>query len=241
MATHAHMLFNAFARSLVLSAKKHSSPNEKSTIKKSFRLFDSSSADYADEFVARVLDKHNISQALGDDMEVLPGVKVSELRSRVPECEKSGVEGAMNGMVLAAYLVQNECNDKVTSEIVTAVLASSVEAAKRTVIDEDLEPVLSKVVQSGIVSEVEGSLQKLKLQATSNDQGVGLLELAQEVSQGLDLSALAGSSGAVSNDDEAMANLFQTINHKVVERMRDGSIDPMRLCAEASSILGSRR
>jgi hypothetical protein len=242
-------MFNAFAKSLVLCAKVHCSAKEKAAIKKAFKLFDSSSRKYANDFAQRVLrhteDGHNYSATKG--IEILPGVTVGSLEANIPDGETIAVKGTMYGMMIAGSLAQDSTDDKIVGEIIDAMLSSSTDKLRDVVFDEDLMEAIMKVVSLGISDDVRQALVKIGtssscggLAAGRSTDGIGLMQLAQEISQGLDMSTLMGVAGQGQDNDAAMTNLFASINRTVIERMQDGSIDPTRLCAEASSILGAR-
>ena len=242
MTSSAHLMFNAFAKNMVLFAKSHCSVSEKAAIKREFKLFDSTSKKYANDFTRRVLQGGaGVSECLKSDTEVLPGVTVASL-----EASSSGnmtVKGTMYGMLVSASLVQDLTNDEAVVNIVSAILAGSVDDIREVVLDEDLVDAIVKVVDAGVPDDVRRALVKIQSRGggfkAGGTEGLGLMQLAQEVSQGLDMSTLMGVAGQGTADDAAMNSLFASINRTVIERMQDGSIDPARLCAEASSILGT--
>ena len=247
MASSAHLMFNAFAKSLVLFAKSHCSASEKAAIKKEFKLFDLASQKYANDFTKRVL--HNgvaVISCLKGETEVLPGVTVASLESKVSENNSKPIKGTMYGMLIAASMVQDSTNDSMVLDIVDAILSASLDKLCDVVLDDDFMDVIAKVVDAGVPDDVRRVLVKIQAQGSpgfdvadgGSAEGLGLMQLAQEVSQGLDMSTLMGVAGQGTADDAAMNTLFASINRTVVERMQDGSIDPTRLCAEASSILG---
>ena len=246
MTSSAHLMFNAFAKSLVLFAKSHCSASEKAAIKKEFKMFDSASQKYADDFIRRVL--HNgtaVTDCLQDNAEVLPGVTVASLEASASSTNVKSIKGTMYGMLVAASMVHDSTHDAMVLEIMGAILSASLDEIRDVVLDEDLMDLITKVVDAGVPDDVRRVLVKIQSHGSSSNvpdrgvaDGVGLVQLAQEVSQGLDMSTLMGVAGQGTADDAAMNTLFASINRTVIERMQDGSIDPTRLCAEASSILG---
>lgn len=240
------MMFNAFAKSLVLFAKSHCPASEKSAIKKAFKLFDPSSQKYTSDFTKRVMHGDGLgSHCLKGDTEILPGVTVAVLEANTPSDKSAAIKGTMHGMLVAASLAQDSVDNRIVADIVSAILYSSVDSLSDVVFDEDLMDSIAKVVDGGLADDVRRSLVKIQAVQANNGSGAsasngpGLMQLAQEVSQGLDMSTLMGVAGQGTADDASMAKLFESINQTVIQRMQDGSLDPAKLCAEASSILGA--
>ena len=249
MASAAHLMFNAFAKEVILVAKRYCAPDDKSVIKKHFKLFDASSPRYADEYVQRVFhvrDQCQISTALAKDSMILPRITVDALTSNIPDADVASAECAMRGMAVGACLVHDQCSTPVTFDIIQAILHQSTDNIRNTVLDEDLMDAIEKLAETGVSEDLRVALSRIPMVAksgaasNSDAAGVGIMQLAQEVSEGLDLSGLMSAGTEEGAGDAAMSALFETINRKVMQRMQDGSIDPSKLAAEASSILGSR-
>ena len=253
MVTSAHVMFNAFAKRLILTAKSCCTPSEKASIKKEFKLFDSSSGKYCERFANRVLrgESQFSDDRLNGDTQVLPGITAASLRANAPESDTQTVECSMRGMLVAAHLAQEEADEEMVVNIVRAIVGSSADKLHEIILDEDLLAAALALAAADLPSDVRTALEKVCAvvergsisSAGAGDSGasesIGLIQLAQEISQGLDMSTLAGIAGQGGSDDAAMSSLFATINRTVMEKMQDGSLDPTRLCAEASCVLGA--
>lgn len=242
MASVAHLVFNAFAKNVVLLVRAHCSVSEKAVVKREFKIFDTYSPKYADHFADRVLRDadQDLRKVLVDETQIFTGVSWRRLKVVTPESDQGLLKCAVYGMLASASMVRESVNDDVCMSVLDAILSESIKSLEDVVMDTDLLYVICTAIGTGVPESVRSSLTKIK-ETRLPGQSVGLMQLAQEVSQGLDLTTLMGVAGQDDVDASAMNNLFASINQKVVQRMQDGSIDPAKLCAEATQILGAQK
>lgn len=253
--TAAHSLFNLFLRELVLLSKQHGSQRHKTALKRQFKLFNIHSTDYAPAFVQLSDCELGPARLAANDAEVFPGVTAGDLRSCVPKGDHQLLEALISGMMVAASLVQDCADPLIVSSVTSAYMSGQAHECEQTILDEDLMACVKKVCAATLPDRLLDGIAPMQAASAGNalqvpgmgseggaglGSGTSLFQLAKEVSQGIDMTALMGASGSAgSGNPDAMNDIVKSINDRVMAKMQDGSVDPERLCREAQSLLGN--
>jgi len=230
-------MFNTFTRELVLLSKKHCTATTKAALKKRFKLFDPTSPKHAHEFLQR-------RAAPGCEGEVFEGIGESEISQAVPEETRPDVEALVAGMTLAASLLEDEVSDSVVAQIATAILERDLAPVETLILDESLSTLVSKASGLRMPERVSDDLSRIAERGRAERGSVpqaramGIVGLAEEISREIDISSLMGGPG-LGGGNPGLESIINSINQKVQGRIRDGTVDPEKLCSEAQSILGN--
>ena len=229
--TPLHKAFNAFERELVLIAKKCCGTKHVAALKKRFRLFDIESSSYASAFIASV--EIATSTRPNDISEVLicSGVRFGDIRDAAGGSTEH--ECLVLGMLLYANLINDCAGNEIAKAVACALVERKPEKVVNVVLDEDLLEMIEKLCALKLPERVIAVLEKM-CSVGGGGGDLGIIELAKDISRNMDMSTLLDPSSGGAD----MSGLFATINAKVQQRMRDGSVNPDKLCQEAQSILG---
>jgi hypothetical protein len=237
-------MFNAYARELVLIAKKHCSSEHKASLKKRFKLFDASSPKYVREFLDRRCDGSDT-----ESKQVFAGITENVISNAVPSDMSEIVGSLLAGMTLAASLLDDETSEEVVSKVASAIISQNPASVEDTIMDEDLVRVLEQASNPRLSDRLVDDLRVIAASSIGlgregsqppGRSALGIVGLAEEISRELDISSLMTSAGAHGGGGEAgLATIIDSINRKVQGRIQDGSVDAARLCSEAQAILGS--
>lgn len=227
-------MFNAFARELVLLVKNRLPPNQKATLKKRFRLFDLNSRKHVDAFIA--------ARRVAPDA-VFDGIAGAQIAEAVQDAEKPAADAYVAGMRIAAALVDDDAAEGVSARIARAIATRDTDSVRDIVcVDDELAQSLATTVVPAF-EPPERLSDDLRAIWSAGDpsaskaapgSGLGIVGLAQQISEDLDISELVTGGGG----DASLSKIIQRINQKVQSRIQDGSLDAERLCAEAQTILG---
>ena len=231
-------VFNAFARELVLIAKKHCSAEHKASLKKRFKLFDASSPKYARAFLTRRRDA-------AKETEVFDGITEDAITKAVPADMQKLVNALCAGMILAASLLDDDTSELIVSRVAASIVSQDPTSVEDTIIDEDLIKSLHAASSTQLPDRLLTDLQaaaafaaRPAMPSEAPGQSLGIIGLAEEISRELDISSLMMSSESPQGQ-AGLASIIESINRKVQGRIQDGSVDADRLCTEAQSILGN--
>lgn len=248
-------MFNAFAREMVLIAKKHCSASHKASLKKRFKLFDASSPKHARDFIAR---KQQVGDKDKDKEEgvvrVFDGISSDDIVGVVPTETKPLVKALVAGMVVASTLVEDEASDEIVSRVANAIANRDAGRVEDCVMDEDLTREIHAAtaddanLPTRLIDDLNAVGCFSVVGAGASPRGgegetspIGIVGLAEEISRELDLSSLmgnVGASGGGGGGEAGLASIIESINRKVKSRIQDESVDATRLCSEAHAILG---
>lgn len=243
MASHiqpAVTMFNIFAKELILIAKKHCSSEVKACLKKRYKLFDASSPVHVQSFLKR----RNAEKVIDYEVQVFEGISRSALIESSPADIHSTIKGVSAAMGLAAFLFDADSSEELMSKIALALVTKDPSVVEGDIIDDDLWNALKVAVQADLHCRATDELQKLARPRTTlatdtaSNNSVGIVGLAEEISRELDLSSLMSATGA-HGSEPGLATIIGKINEQVQKRIKDGQVDPDRLCSEAQAILGT--
>lgn len=235
-------MYNAFARELVLVARQHCDVQHKAKLKKRFKLFDANGDGYSKEFIAGVEARGgSVCPSVSEDggTELFAGVTIGDLRDAIPETQREACDALITGLVFSASLLADQAGADVLDKVAEAIASSDASIAEAHILDEDLLKSLSTLTSVQLPDRVLDTIADLRTPAPQAPaSGMSIMDLAREISEGMDMAPLVDSVGRGGSVPEAdMQKMMSMINGKVQERMRDGSVDPSKICSEAQDIL----
>lgn len=226
-------LFNAFARELILTAKQHCAAKQVSSLKKKFKLFDITSQKYLTDFVKRHGDGLGMEALKDVAFQIFPGVKSGDILDAIPKDDVEICTAYLNGIFLAAALRQAEASEETVETVAQAIANHQYEQAEGVVLDDDMLTMIKSILAAKLPKRLSDALLQLR-SSRGACQGLGIVELAKDISNKMDLSSLANAQG-----EQDMSKMFAAINQQVQTRLQSGTVDPKRLCDEAQALLGA--